>query len=213
MAKTEVILIKNVVNLGGESDLVKVSSGYARNYLLPLGYAVPLNQGNKRRLEVLKNRRLGREALEFSSMSELGKSLAKITLTLTVKTGDDGKMFGAVTNGTIADALKTQFDVSLDKKKIHLDHPIHALGEHVADLRLHAEVKVPLKVVVKSSNPLPEVPVVPAAEAARSEKRSNRNNLARKTEEAAPATAPTPEAKSAKPEGKTPKATTKAAKA
>ncbi len=207
MAKTEVILIKNVVNLGGESDQVKVSSGYARNYLLPLGYAVPLSQGNKRRLEVLKQRRIGREALEFNSMSELGKSLAKITLTLTVKTGDDGKMFGSVTNGSIADALKTQFDVALDKKKIHLDHPIHTLGEHVADLRLHADVKVPLKVVVKSSNPLPEVPVVPAPEVARSEKRSNRNVLAKNAE--APAPAPAPEskpAKSAKPTGKSAKA-------
>ena len=204
MAKTDVILIKNVVNLGGESDQVKVSAGYARNYLLPLGFAVPLSQGNKRRLEVLKTRRIGREAQEFNSMSELGKSLAKITLTLTVKTGDDGKMFGAVTNGSIADALKTQFDVALDKKKIHLDHPIHTLGEHVADLRLHAEVKVPLKVVVKSANPLPETPVVPAAEVARSEKRSNRNALSKRVDEPAPA--PAPEMKPAKPAAKVGKA-------
>lgn len=183
MAKTEVILIKNVVNLGGESDQVKVSSGYARNYLLPLGLAVPLDQGNKRRVEVLRQRRADREAQEFNSMSELGKSLAKVTITISVKTGDDGKMFGSVTNGSIADALKIQLDVALDKRKIHLDQPLHTLGEHEVELRLHPEVKVPLKVVIKSSNPLPEVPAAVAADAVpKSEKRSNRNVLGHKGE-------------------------------
>lgn len=179
MAKTEVILIKNVVNLGGESDQVKVSTGYARNYLLPLGLAVPMDHGNKRRIEVLRQRRAEREAHEFNSMSELGKSLAKVTITISVKTGDDGKMFGSVTSGTIADALKTQLDVALDKRKIHLDHPIHVLGDHEVELRLHAEVKVPLKVVVKSLNPPPEISAADAAAAAalaerKSEKRSYR---------------------------------------
>lgn len=194
MAKTEVILIKNVVNLGSESDQVKVSAGYARNYLLPLGLAVSLSQGNKRRIEVLRQRRADREAQEFNTMSELGKSLAKLTITISVKTGDDGKMFGAVTSGSIADALKTNLDVALDKKKIHLDHPIHTLGDHEVELRLHAEVKVPLKVVVKSSNPLPEVPAAgaPGSEpAVKSEKRANRNVLARKSD--------APEAKDEKP--------------
>lgn len=187
MAKTEVILIKNVVNLGGESDQVKVSAGYARNYLLPLGLAVPLSGGNKRRIEALRQRRAEREAQEFNTMSELGKSLAKLTITISVKTGDDGKMFGAVTNGSIADALRTNLDVALDKKKIHLDHPIHTLGEHEVELRLHADVKVPLKVVVKSSNPPPEVPAAgaPGTEPApKSEKRANRNALAHKPDAA-----------------------------
>lgn len=186
MAKTDVLLIKNVVNLGGESDQVKVSAGYARNYLLPQGLAVPLSRGNKRRIEVLRQRRGAREAQEFSTMSELGKSLAKVTITISVKTGDDGKMFGSVTSGSIADALKTQLDVALDKKKIHLDHPIHTLGDHEVELRLHPEVKVPMKVVVKSSNPLPEV-TAPAADAGapRTEKRSSRHAAPRK-EEVAP---------------------------
>jgi len=209
MAKTEVILIKNVVNLGGESDQVKVSSGYARNYLLPLGLAVPLNGGNKRRIEVLRQRRAEREAQEFNTMSELGKSLAKLTITISVKTGEDGKMFGSVTNGSIADALKTNLDVALDKKKIHLDHPIHTLGDHEVELRLHPEVKVPLKVTVKSSNPAPEVPTAgapgsPAApdRAPRSEKRGSRNVLAAKPE--APPAAQEKPAKHEKP-GKGPK--------
>lgn len=155
MAKTQVILTSNIVGLGAESDQVKVSAGYARNYLLPRGLAVTLTGANKRRLEVLRQRRAEREAHEFNTMSELSKSLSKLICLVTVKTGDDGKMFGTVTNGTIADQLKTQFDVVLDKKKIHLDQPIKNLGEFEVELRLHPEVKGTLKVRVESSTPLP----------------------------------------------------------
>ncbi len=191
MAKTEIILIKPVVGLGGESDQVAVSAGFARNFLIPQGLAVPLSSSNKRRIEVLRQRRAEREALEFNSMSELGKSLNKVTLTLLAKTGDDGKMFGSVTSGSIADALKTQLEVSLDKKKIHLEKAIHALGEYEVELRLHPEVKSSLKIIVKSANPLPEVPAEAKAEAPKTEKRGRRG-------EAAEAAAPAPEAKPAK---------------
>ena len=130
MPKTDVILIHNVVGLGGESDQVQVTAGYARNYLVPQGLAIPLTHANKRRLESLRQRRAEREAHEFNSMNELAKSLGKVTLMISVKTGEDGKMFGSVTSGTVADALKTQMEVSLDKRKIHLEKPIHTLGEH-----------------------------------------------------------------------------------
>lgn len=186
MAKTDVILIQNVVGLGGESDQVHVSAGYARNFLIPQGLAIPVTQGNKRRLESLRQRRAEREAQELNLMSELGRSLSKVTLTIAVKTGDDGRMFGSVTSGSIADALKTQLEVSLDRRKIHLEKPIQALGEHEVDLRLHPEVKSSLKVVVKSSNPPPEVPAAEAPAGPRTEKRSARQQEPR-DEAAAPA--------------------------
>jgi large subunit ribosomal protein L9 len=154
MPKTEVILIQNIVGLGGESDLVKVAPGYARNYLFPQGMAVPLTSANKRRIDALKRRRGEREAHEFNTMTELSKSISKLIAVIQVKTGDDGKMFGAVTAGTVADQLKTQFDIALDKKKIHLEHPIKSLGEHDIELRLHAEVHATLKVRVESTTPV-----------------------------------------------------------
>ena len=175
MPKTEVLLIHNVIGLGGESDLVKIATGYARNYLIPQGLAVPVSLGNKRRVEALRQRLAEREAKELSSMSELGKSLSKVTLTISVKTGDDGKMFGSVTSGSIADALKTQLDVALDKRKIHLEKPIHALGEYEVELRLHSEVRAAFKLVVKSSNPLPEPIAASVPEAPKTEKRSHRS--------------------------------------
>jgi large subunit ribosomal protein L9 len=168
MAKTEVILTSNIVGLGAESDQVKVAAGYARNYLFPQGLATPLTAANKRRLEVLRQRRAEREAHDLNTMTELAKSLQKLVCLIKVKTGDDGKMFGTVTSGMIADELKTQFDISLDKRKIHLEHPIRALGDYEIELHLHADVKGTLKLHVESTTPLPEPPAAPA-EAAKPE--------------------------------------------
>lgn len=179
MAKTEVILTHNIVGLGGESDQVKVAAGYARNYLFPQGFAIPLTGANKRRLEVLKQRRAEREAHDLNTMTELAKSLAKLICVVTVKTGEDGKMFGTVTAGLIADQLKTQFDVSLDKRKVHLEHPIRVLGEHDVELRLHADVVTKLKVRVESSTPLPVVEAPPATEARRDEQKTEKRGYRR----------------------------------
>src|SRR5439155_18205452 len=131
------ILIQNIVGLGAESDHVKVAAGYARNYLFPQGFAIPLTGANKRRIEALRQRRAEREAHEFNTMSELAKGVSKLICLIKVKTGEDGKMFGSVTSGTIADELKHQFDILLDKRKILVDHPIRTLGEHDIELRLH----------------------------------------------------------------------------
>jgi large subunit ribosomal protein L9 len=201
MAKTQVILTSNIVGLGAESDQVKVSAGYARNYLLPRGLAVTLTGANKRRLEVLRQRRAEREAHEFNTMSELAKSLSKLICVVTVKTGDDGKMFGTVTNGSIADQLKTQFDVALDKKKIHLDQPIKNLGEYEFELRLHPEVKGTLKVRVESSTPLPPPEAKPEVKA--EEGRPDRRGPRRSYRGEKPAEgAEKPEAAAGKPERK-----------
>ena len=177
MPKTEVILTHNIVGLGGESDQVKVSAGYARNYLFPQGLAIPVSNTNKRRLEVLRQRRAEREAHEFNTMSELSKSISKLIAVIHVKTGDDGKMFGAVTAGTIADVLKTQFDIMLDKKKIHLEHPIKTLGEQEVELRLHPEVITSMKVRVESDKP---AEVAAAAEAAKEEAKREQGRVTEK---------------------------------
>ncbi len=194
MAKIEVILTHNIVGLGGESDQVKVAAGYARNYLLPQGFAVPVNQANKKRLEALQRRRADREAHDLNSMTELAKSIGKLITVIIVKTGDDGKLFGSVTNGSIADALKTQFDISLDKKKIHLKEPLKTLGDHEVDLRLHAEVHATLKVRLESSTPIVVTAAPAPVETEKSEKRGKRLE------------APKAEAAPAKPEGKSKKA-------
>lgn len=188
MPKSEIILIKNVVGLGGESDHVTVSAGFARNFLIPQGLAVPVTHGNKKWVENLRKRRSERELHELSSMSELAKSLSAVTVTLAVKTGEDGKVFGSVTSGSIADALKIQLDVALDKRKIHLEKPIHTLGDHEVELRLHPDVRCNLKVSVKSSNPPVEKPAADAkTESPKTEKRGRRTGDVEPEPEAAKA--------------------------
>lgn len=169
MSKIEVILTQNVVGLGAESDQVKVAAGYARNYLFPERMAIPLTATNKRRLEVLRQRRAEREAQELNMMTELAKSLSKMTLVIAVKTGEDEKMYGTVTAGTIADELKHQFDVVLDKRKVHLDKGLRTLGDHEVELRLHPDVNTTLKVRIESNVPKPKPEEIAAAEAAKAE--------------------------------------------
>ena len=221
MPKTSVILVQNIVGLGGESDLVKVAAGYARNYLFPQGLAVPLTATNKRRIEALRQRRSEREAHEFNAMSELSKSISKLIAVVAVKTGEDGKMFGTVTAGMIADQLKTQFDIVLDKKKIHLEHPIKTIGEHDLELRLHTEVKATLKLRVESTTAA--VPVAPPSRqpegkdaAARTESRGHTRAEHVREEVAAPEAAekgPRPEKKSRVPKAEKAEKPAKAGKA
>jgi large subunit ribosomal protein L9 len=213
MPKTEVILTHNVIGLGAESDHVKVAAGYARNYLFPQGLAIPLTSANKRQIEALQKRRVDREAKELHSMTELASTLNKLTLVLHVKTGDDGKLFGSVTAGTIADELRHQYDAQLDKRKIQLAHPIKTLGEHEVPLHLHHDVDCTLKVRVESSTPLsPEIQAALAAqkapakeEAPKTEAKGHRAAKGERAEksEGKAAKAPKSEAKKAdKPEKK-----------
>ena len=181
--KTEVILTHNIVGLGAESDQVKVAAGYARNYLFPQRMAVPLTQVNARRIAALRQRRGEREAHEFNTMTELSKALSKLICIIKVKAGEDGKMFGSVTAGMIADELKHQFDISLDKRKIRLEHPIRATGDHEVELNLHPEVKGTLKVRVESLT----AAVAPTTEAAPAEPKKDEGKRPRTEKHHGPA--------------------------
>ena len=153
--QTEVILTSHVVNLGGsEGDTVAVSPGYARNYLLPHGLAIPSSPGNQRRIASLQVRKVEREATELLHMTELRDSLKSLKLVVKVKTGEGGKLFGSVTSGTICDELKNQFDVDLDKQKVALDKAIKEIGEYDVRLKLHADIEAELKVIVENENPV-----------------------------------------------------------
>lgn len=166
MSKTDVILIKNVEGLGGESDQVNVTTGYARNYLVPQGLAIPLTDGNERRLEALRKQRRSREIRESKDAKELSASFKHLILHLKVMTGDTGKMYGSVTPANIIEQLDEQFEIQIDRRKVHLAEPIRTVGDHNIELRLHPEVSTTLKVRVESTNPLPlPEPEAPAKEA------------------------------------------------
>lgn len=161
MATTEVLLVKPVDGLGGEGDQVKVRAGYARNYLLPRKIAVSLNASNQKHVDALKKRRAEREQSELNSAQDLAKKLEKTSVAFVVKTGEGGKMFGAITAQDVHEKLAAS-GIELDKRKIHLFTPVKTIGKHTVKIKLHADVTVELSFDVVSENPIE--PSAPAPE-------------------------------------------------
>ncbi len=153
MANSEVLLLKPVDGLGAEGDQVKVRAGYARNYLLPQGMAMPLTQSNRKRVDALKKARALREAKELDGAQAVAKQIAKAAIAIAVKTGEGGKLFGAVTVNDIHEKL-TAAGITVEKRRIHLGQPIKTLGKHTVAIRLHPEVTVELNFDVVSENPI-----------------------------------------------------------
>jgi len=164
MAHHEILLLKPIDGLGGEGDLVRVRSGYARNYLLPLKFAVPVTQANRRHIESLKSRRVEREATELTGARELAERLKGFTAAFAVKTGEGGKMFGSITQGDLHTKL-TEAGYPVDKKRVHIaGGHVKTLGKHEASIKLHPEVTVEISFEVVSENPIVETkaPEAPA---------------------------------------------------
>jgi large subunit ribosomal protein L9 len=174
MATTQVLLVKPVEGLGGEGDQVKVRAGYARNFLLPRKIAVKLNAANQRHIDALKKRRADREQSELNGAQEVAKQLEKASLAFAVKTGEGGKMFGAITATDIHEKLAAS-GLMVDKKKIHLHTPVKTLGKHTVKIKLHADVSVEVPFDIVSENPIEPVAAEAAAPAAeKTEKKSAR---------------------------------------
>jgi large subunit ribosomal protein L9 len=154
MSTSEILLLKPVDGLGGEGDQVKVRAGYARNFLLPKKIAVPVTKSNRKQIEALKKRRGEREAQELSGAQALAQKLEKTRLdAFVVKTGEGGKMFGAITSADLHDKL-TAAGFTIDRKRIHLFTPVKTLGQHTVKVKLHADVSVDVPFDVVSENPI-----------------------------------------------------------
>jgi large subunit ribosomal protein L9 len=143
----EVILRQSVDNLGHPGDIVKVSPGFARNYLLPRGLAYEATAGNKKRIAHEKERLEAAEGSRRSSAQELAGRLEQVSLTFSARVGEEGKLFGSVTTADIAHQLEAQ-GFHVEKRMIDLHEPIKALGVYKVPVRLHADVKPEIKVWV-----------------------------------------------------------------
>lgn len=143
----EVILMEDVPSLGKTGDLVKVSDGYARNYLLPRKKAVTATANNLSALE--HNKRLLQHKLSKveKEAQKLAKRIEETSCTIAKPVGEGGKLFGAVTSTDIEGALREQ-GVVVDRKKVELEEPIKNLGVYTVPIRLHSEMVVPLKLWV-----------------------------------------------------------------
>jgi large subunit ribosomal protein L9 len=144
----EVILLENIEKLGIRGQVVKVTDGYGRNYLLPRKLAVAATPQNRKWIEQQHVRFLKLEAKEKGDAEDLGKLLQSVTVTVTRKAGEKGTLFGAVTARDVAEKLAAQ-GFHIDKRKIQLDPPLKLLGEYDVAVKLHREVTGTVKVKIE----------------------------------------------------------------
>ncbi len=143
----EVILRQSIDNLGHPGEIVKVSPGFARNYLLPRGLAYEATPGNRKRIEQERSRLEAAESARRDAAQELAAKIEQVSLTFSARVGEEGKLFGSVTAADIAQQLEAQ-GVHVEKRLIDLHEPIRALGVYRIPVRLHADVKPELKIWV-----------------------------------------------------------------
>jgi len=136
----KVILLQNVDNLGYKHDLVKVKPGYGRNYLIPQGYAVIANPANQKKLDKIIEKIQAEENAKLDQYKAMAEQVAGQSLTIGVKSGTSGKIFGKVTNVQVAAALKEKFDIDIERKKISLPDDPKEVGTYSAVIEFHPEV-------------------------------------------------------------------------
>jgi large subunit ribosomal protein L9 len=143
----EIILRQAVENLGSPGDVVKVKSGYARNYLLPHGLAYEATPGNLKRIQQERDRLEAAENERRAAASTIAERLEQVSLTFSARVGEEGKLFGSVTSADIQQQLEAQ-GFHVEKRQIDLHEPIKALGVYRVPIRLHADVKPEVRVWV-----------------------------------------------------------------
>ncbi len=141
----QVILTENDPKLGKRGQVIKVSSGYAHNFLFPNGKAMPATNANLKNLEAEKARTAKHDTEVLDQARALAAKIGAVKLRLDVMAGDQDKLFGAVTAQDISDALSAKA-IALDRKKIHLEEPLKKLGVHQIEIRLHPQVIAQLSV-------------------------------------------------------------------
>ena len=143
----EVILREDIDKLGNRGEVVKVASGYARNFLIPKRLAVAATESNKKIVEQERQGHLRKEAKLEGEAADLAKLLNGVSVTIKQKAGENDQLFGSVTSKDVADALAAK-NFTIDRRKIQLDEPIKQLGEYKIPVRLHKEVTAEITVVV-----------------------------------------------------------------
>ncbi len=146
----KVILQENLDNLGQIGDIVKVAPGYARNYLLPKGFAIEATEKNAKALEHAKRQLAYKKNKALEAAKNLAGKLEGLAINLTHQAGEEGKLFGSVTNMEIAAFLK-QNGFEIDRKKIVLAEPIKQVGEYTVPVKIHPEVAASVKVTVAAA--------------------------------------------------------------
>ncbi|MDC5696099.1 50S ribosomal protein L9 [Intrasporangium calvum] len=147
----KLILTHEVSGLGAAGDIVEVRDGYGRNYLLPRGLATPWTKGGQKQVDALTKGREVRAIQDIEQARSIKGQIESLPVQVAAKAGQSGRLFGAVSNGDIADAVKAAGGPQLDKRKIEVKQAIKTLGAYEATVRLHADVAATLKFEVVSA--------------------------------------------------------------
>ncbi len=144
-----VILLKDVKGTGKAGEVVKVSDGYARNMLIPRGMAQEATEGNVRNLEKQKKLAADKREAELAAARKQAEKIGGLRVEIVTKSGEGGRLFGSITSKDLADALKEQHGIDVDKKKFLMDGPLKQTGETRVDIRLYPEVTASLTVLIR----------------------------------------------------------------
>lgn len=145
----KVVLLQDVKNLGKKEQLVNVSDGYARNYLFPRKLALEATSGKLKELEEKKNSEVKKKDKEKQEAKELAAKIGKLVVNFNVKAGENGKLFGSITSKDVADAVKSQHKIEIDKKKVVLHDAIKALGTYQVEIKVYPEISAVINVKVE----------------------------------------------------------------
>lgn len=145
----KVILTADIKGVGKKDQVINASDGYARNFLFPKNLALPADKGNMANLQTRKDSANHKREVELEEAKKVKAQLEKLMLTLSVKTGDNGKLFGSITAKEIAESLESKHHIKVDKKKVALKEPIKELGCSNVAIKLYEDVVATLKVSVE----------------------------------------------------------------
>jgi len=144
----KVILKQDIKGVGKKDQVINAADGYARNFLFPKGLAVPADTGNMNNLQAKKDSNAFRKGEELKEAKEIAEKLKKITIKLKIKAGENGKLFGGVTAKEIAEALKNDFNIEVDKKKVNLKEAIKVAGVTKVEIKLYEGVVATVNVMI-----------------------------------------------------------------
>lgn len=145
----KVILLEDVRGVGEAGSVATVADGYARNFLIPRKVAIEATTGSLKNLEQHRTTIRRKQALETGNASAVAERLSQITLRLTAKAGEAGRLFGSITHAMVADALAAEHGIEIDRRAISFPHPVKTLGPHEAKVHLHKEVEAALRIEVE----------------------------------------------------------------
>lgn len=144
----KVIFLKEVKKVGKKGQVLEVAEGYARNFLLPKGFAVEANPANMKNLEKQKANESKKQEKHLEEAKELAQKISGLSVKIITKAGEAGRLFGSVTGKDIGDSMAKEHNIIIDKRKITIKDPIKTLGTYIASVKLHPEVEVDFEVLV-----------------------------------------------------------------